>query len=412
MQKPDSHNKSISSVGIVGSGAMGIGIAQVFAQAGTTVCLLDTHSTALEKARTAHNASFQKLVKKQKITSVEAEHLQSLIHYSTGIETISAADLVIEAVVEDLAVKQGVFKTLEAIVGPAAILASNTSSLSITSIARVCTNPERVVGLHFFNPATVMQLVEIIPGLQTDPELVKVLRMFLQDAGKTPVESRDLPGFIVNRIARPFYGEALRIWEEGLASIKAIDHSMKSLGGFKMGPFELMDFIGHDVNFRVTESVYQSFFQDPRYRPSLTQKRLFEAGHYGKKTAKGFFDYSVADQVGEHPVQEGFKSFDNFVVKSGVLEHDRLEIFERILAMLINEAADALYLKVTSREDLDLAIVKGLNYPKGLLKWGDEIGLERIVSVLEKLQTRYMEDRYRVSPLLRDMVQANRTFYS
>ena len=240
-----------------------------------------------------------------------------------------------------------------------------------------------------------MPLVEIIPALQTDPSVLLRSTNILKSWGKTTVQAKDTPGFIVNRIARPFYGEALRIYEEGIADIPTIDRSLKEIGGFRMGAFELMDFIGHDVNYAVTESVWRSMFFDPRYKPSLSQKRLVEAGFLGRKSGRGFYDY-------ENSPPQYNNSFDPTLGK---------KIVHRIVTMLINEAADALFWQIATRDDIDLAMQKGVNYPKGLLHWADEIGIETVVKTLNDLYDTYREDRYRCSPLLRQMANNHQNFY-
>ena len=304
--------------------------------------------------------------------------------------------LVIEAIVEDLGVKQQVFRGVEAIVSAECWLASNTSSLSITAIAAACQRPERFVGIHFFNPAPLMQLVEVIPAVQTRAGLAEEVKTLVANWGKRPVLAQDTPGFIVNRVARPFYGEAIRILEEGIADAATIDWAMTELGGFRMGPFALMDFIGHDVNFRVTESVFAAFFYDPRYRPSFTQKRLFEAGYYGRKTGRGFYDYAP-DAVPPTPNKDEGLGYS---------------ILNRVLAMLINEAADALYLRVASAQDLELAMTTGVNYPKGLLAWADELTPLQVLATLDGLYAEYHDDRYRASPLLRQLARNHQSFLS
>ncbi|MEO6879254.1 MAG: 3-hydroxyacyl-CoA dehydrogenase family protein, partial [Gemmatimonadaceae bacterium] len=302
--------------------------------------------------------------------------------------------LVIEAVVEDLAVKQQLFKRLEDVVTRDAVLATNTSSLSVASIASACSASERVVGIHFFNPPPIMPLVEIVAWMGGDPAVAPAAYALMQRWQKMPVLASDTPGFIVNRIARPFYGEALRILEEGIADVPTIDWAMKSLGGFRMGPFELMDFIGNDVNYAVTRSVFEAFFYDPRYKPSLTQRRLVESGFLGKKSGRGYYDYRDGAVAPAATPDAG-------VGKA---------VFDRILAMLVNEAVDAVFMQVASPADIDLAMTKGVNYPKGLLAWGNEVGLSTVLAQLEQLQSEYGEDRYRPSPLLRRMVRDGRSF--
>ena len=376
-------------VGVIGAGTMGSGIAQVAAQAGHNVVLFDTRQEALDSSKKALAKVMDRLVEKGKLTEGTATAIQDRFTYATDLKAFAKSGLVIEAIVEDLSIKQKLFLDLEAVVVNDAVLATNTSSLSVTAIAGACKVPDRVIGLHFFNPAPLLPLVEVVPGLATDPQHATACVALMKDWGKVPVVAKDTPGFIVNRVARPFYGEALRIYEEGIADMATIDHAMKTMGGFKMGPFELMDLIGNDVNFAVTSTVFKAFFYEPRYRPCFTQQRMVEAGWLGRKSGKGYYSYA------EGAIQPEAK-------KDSAL--DKL-IVERIVVMLINEAMDALYLGVADRKDLDLAMTKGVNYPKGLLVWAEEIGFSQCLAVLERLKAEYGEDRYRPSPLLRKLVR-------
>ena len=383
-------NKQI--IGIIGSGAMGAGIGQVAAMAGHSVVLYDNNMASLDRAKTNLTATLKKLEEKGKIPSA-ADVLERLI-FADDIHAFATAELIIEAIVEKLEAKKAVFAEVENVVSKNCILASNTSSLSITSIAASCRIPSRVMGLHFFNPAPLMALVEIIPAIQTSPELVAYAKEIIASWGKTAVLAKDTPGFIVNRLARPFYGEAIRIFEEGIADMATIDWAMTEIGGFKMGPFMLMDYIGHDVNYVVTETVFQSFFYDPRYRPSFSQKRLLEAGWLGRKSGRGFYNYAEGATQPEPNKDE----------KTGNM------VFRRILAMLINEAIEALHLNIASVGDLETAMTKGVNYPKGLLKWCDDWGGNNCLEQLDSLYKEYHEDRYRASTLLRTYVKGGRKF--
>ena len=392
---------SATKVGVAGAGAMGSGIAQVAAAAGHAVVIADANAGAVERARASITASLGKLVEKQKLDRAASDATIGRIDFTAApladdMTRFRDCALVIEAVIEDLGAKQALFRALSGAVAPDAILASNTSSLSIASIARACECPERVVGMHFFNPAPVLPLVEIVPWLGTSADVTVAAKKLADSWGKTTVVAADTPGFIVNRVARPYYGESLRIHDEGIANCATIDWAMKELGGFKMGPFELMDFIGNDVNFAVTSSMYESCFWEPRYKPSITQKRLTEAGHLGRKTGRGYYNYDKG---------------------ATAIEPDRdrklgQQVFERVLAMLINEAAEAVLYRVASPRDIDLAMMKGVNYPQGLLAWSDELGADWALSRLTKLQDEYGEDRYRPSAMLRRMARERSRFHA
>ncbi|EMQ96528.1 3-hydroxybutyryl-CoA dehydrogenase [Xanthomarina gelatinilytica] len=389
------------NIGIIGSGTMGSGIAQVAATSGCKVKLFDTNQAALDKARVALEKILARLVEKGRIVTSEKDRIQANISYVETLKDLSDSNLTIEAIVENLEIKKNLFSELESYVSDACIIASNTSSLSIASIASSLQKPERCIGIHFFNPAPLMKLVEVVPAIQTSQEVLETSVKIIKDWKKTVAVAKDTPGFIVNRVARPFYGEALRIYEEGIASFETIDSAMKNIGGFRMGPFELMDFIGNDVNYTVTETVFTAFYFDPRYKPAFTQKRFAEAGYLGRKSGKGYYDY---DKNG-HLIQR------DSVIQPENEEPLKQLIFNRILVMLINEAADALFLNIASAEDIDNAMTKGVNYPKGLLAWADEKGMDWCVSKMDELYNEYHEDRYRCSPLLRKMNNENKTFF-
>lgn len=379
----------MKQAGVIGAGTMGSGIAQVAAAAGWKVVLFDQQSGMVEKALAGITKSLASQVSKGRITQSEADDIFNRVLPGSSLQDLAHCDLIIEAIVERHEIKASVFRELETIVSENCILASNTSSLSIASLAAACKKPERFIGIHFFNPAPIMKLVEIIPAVQTSESTRDLAHGIIKSWGKTTVLAKDTPGFIVNRVARPFYGEALRIHDEGIADIATIDFAMKSLGGFPMGPFELMDFIGHDVNYTVTETVFHAFFCDPRYMPSFTQKRLMEAGFLGRKSGRGFYDYSEGATKPAHREE-------HFLLKL---------IFDRILAMLINEAAEALHYGIAGKEDIDIAMTKGVNYPKGLFEWADQIGAPKIVDILDELFARYHDPRYRCSARLRLMAE-------
>jgi 3-hydroxybutyryl-CoA dehydrogenase len=382
-------------IGVVGAGTMGQGIAQIASSNNHTVYLYDAYPDQLGKAKHAVRKILQRQVEKDQRSQQEVNEIMGRIHFSEDLTHFGQCSLTIEAVVEDLEIKKDVFRRLEGITSRNSVLATNTSSLSIASISSALKKPGRFLGIHFFNPAPVMPLVEIIPGIATDEETIAAAKKLINSWHKTTVLAKDTPGFIVNRVARHFYGEAIRLLEEGIADVPTIDWAMKEIGGFKMGPFELMDFIGHDVNYKVTETIFKEFFYDPRFKPSFTQKRMVEAGYLGKKSGKGFYDYAENTQNPEPTKNK----------KLGQ------QIVDRILAMLINEAADTVFMNVATVEDVDLAMTKGVNYPKGVLQWADDIGLPTVLDRIEALQEKYGGDRYRPNPLLKQMVGNQESFY-
>ena len=330
----------MKKVGIIGGGAMGSGIAQIAATAGHNVVVFDTKAEALNLSKSKLAKLMTRLVEKEKLTFEVALAIQGRISYTDNLESIAESEIIIEAIVENLDIKKSVFSSVEKLVSSDCIIATNTSSLSVSAIASALKNPERFLGIHFFNPAPLMKLVEIIPALQTTDDYLNTARSLVDSWKKQTVLAKDTPGFIVNRIARPFYGEALRIYDEGIADFATIDWAMTSIAGFRMGPFTLMDYIGNDINYEVTETVYEAFFYDGRYMPSFTQKRLSDSGYYGRKAGKGYYDYS---EGAEMPAAD-----QN--------EEKGKAIAERVIVMLINSAADALFWNVASDEDIDLAM--------------------------------------------------------
>jgi 3-hydroxybutyryl-CoA dehydrogenase len=490
-----------SVVATVGAGAMGAGIAQIAAAAGHCVLLFDVKEQAAEKARLGIVAGLNRLVEKSKLTAAQRDAIAARIRAVTHLAELAPAALVVEAIVEDLAVKQTLFAQLEGVVSSTAILATNTSSLSVTALASKLAHPERVAGFHFFNPAPLMALVEVVSGLATKSAVLDCLFATAESWGKRPVRARSTPGFIVNRVARPFYGEGWRLLEENVADHATLDLIMREAGGFRMGPFELMDLIGHDVNFAVTRSVFQSYFGDPRYRPSLRQQELVEAGWLGRKSGRGMYEYApdatraaarfiegglaprsvrisgelgvaeplvdmmraagvdVRREDGEplihvpgatlaltdgrtatERVAAGARSdlvlFDLALdyARCGVVALVKADqappsaviaaaalfqalgkqvccicdspalVVMRTVAMLANEAADAVLQGVASSSDVDCAMTYGVNYPRGPLAWAEGIGLWNIVQVLDRLSAHYGEERYRTSAWLRRQI--------
>ncbi|MCA1247231.1 3-hydroxyacyl-CoA dehydrogenase PaaH [Massilia sp. MS-15] len=497
-----------SVVAVVGSGAMGSGIAQVAASAGHPVLLFDTRLDAADKAIAGIQATYARLVEKGRMRQEEAAAAGARLRRIGSLQEAGQARLVVEAIVENLEVKRALFGELESIVAEDCILATNTSSISVTAIAAQLRRPERLVGMHFFNPVPLMALVEVISGIATDKAVADTVYATAEAWGKNPVHAKSTPGFIVNRVARPYYAESLRLLLEQAGEPATIDAVLRDCGGFRMGPFELMDLIGHDVNFSVTNSVYDAYFGDPRFTPSILQQELVNAGFLGRKTGRGFYRYG--EGAGQPVVQqeapqakpasvsitgnesdalaplaarlgaagyalhreETLDSTPGFVcqgaavyltdgrsatVRAAESWHDDTVVYDllldpagatrialakadqcsieaynavvgmfqgagfavtrlddvpgmavmRTVAMLANEAADAVNQGVCSARAVDIAMQKGVNYPRGPLAWADSVGLEHIVAVLANLATIYGEDRYRVSPLLRRKIAAN-----
>ena len=382
-------------ISVIGAGTMGSGIAQVAASNGCQVTIVDSSQPALENSKSKLKSILNRLVEKGKINEEQSKSILARIHWTTKMDEISNSNMVIEAIVENLEIKQNLFSEMESLVSDICILATNTSSLSVSKIASVCKLKSRIMGVHFFNPVPLMKLVEVIPTEETDKKLLSEVKSSLEGWGKSVVTAKDTPGFIVNRVARPFYSEALKIYEEGLADFATIDWAMKEFGGFRMGPFELMDFIGNDINYSATKAVYDGTNHDPRYKPSPIQKKLMDEGLLGRKSGKGYFDYSE-NAVNPEP---------NKNEKLGQ------QIFNRILAMLINAAVDTLNGGIATRDDIDTAMTTGVNYPKGLLQWADDIGLNAPLEQLKELHTRSGDDRYIASPLLIKKVEEGGTFY-
>ena len=386
---------ALARIGILGSGTMGLGIAQVAASVGHDVVLVDADAAALARAKAQLEKTIRSLIEKGRLSADAGTALLARVATTTDVAQYRGCSLVIEAITEQLDAKRTAFARLESVVTDDCILATNTSSLSIAAIAAGCAKPQRVIGAHFFNPAPLMPLVEVVPGLETDVAVITATCALITSWGKTVVLAKDTPGFIVNRIARPFYGESLRLLEEGVADIATIDWALRELGGFRMGPFELMDLIGHDINYQVTETVFAAFYYDPRFKPSITQKRLVEAKRLGRKTGRGFYDH-----------RDG-------AVKPAPKQDQALGpvILQRVLGMLINEAADAVHLDIASVADIELAMTRGVNYPKGLLRWADDIGIATVVEQLAALQSEYGEDRYRPHVLLKRMARTGGRFH-
>jgi 3-hydroxybutyryl-CoA dehydrogenase len=387
-------------VGVLGAGAMGAGIAQVAAVAGHHVVVADTSDASIAKARKNLSADMARGVEKKRLSAEQAAAVEQRLTFAVAAPGDATAfrgcGVVIEAIVEDLKVKQAAFAAFESVVDADCILGTNTSSLAVSAIAEGRQHPERIIGLHFFNPATVLPLVEVVGASKSAPGVVSAAKSLIDSWGKVTVLAADTPGFIVNRVARPFYGESLLLLEQGVADVATIDWAMKEIGGFRMGPFELMDLIGNDVNYAVTKSVYEALNNDPRYQPSPIQRGLVESAKLGRKTGRGHYEYG------------------NGVVPPAPNTDRALgqRIVDRVVAMLINEAADAVHTKIATRDDVDLAMTKGVNYPKGLLVWADELGVSTVLARMVALRAEFGGERYRPSPLLERLAKEGKMFYT
>jgi 3-hydroxybutyryl-CoA dehydrogenase len=374
-------------IAVVGAGTMGAGIAESSALAGLSVVMVDVREEALDLGRNTIEKDLNRRVKKGRLSEEERRASVGRVSTTTALEACAGATVVIEAVVEDIAVKSKVFADLEGVVASETVLATNTSSLSVAGIAAATEHPERVVGMHFFNPVPAMRLVEIVTGPSTDPSAVSQVEEMAEQLGKTAIRVSDTPGFVVNRVARPFYLEALRLVEAG-GKPGQIDAAIRG-AGFRMGPLQLADLIGNDVNLTVSESLFERYYYHPRFRPSYLQRSMVEGGLLGRKSGRGFYDYS-AEKTAE----------DNEIEPSE-------DVSLRVISCIVNEAFLALSEGVATAEDIDRAMKLGANYPKGPFEWVEEIGARSIVETLDSLRAAN-GDAYLAAPALRERATGTR----
>ena len=379
-------------VGVVGTGAMGAGIAQVAAVAGHDVHLHDIGPNRAAAAAEGLAQRLTDLAAKDRMTADAARAAADRLHVVADLADLPPCELVVEAAIEDLAVKRSVFTELGRLQAPTTLLATNTSSLDIDAIAEAVHDPERVLGLHFFNPAPVMRLVEVVHGSASAQTYLDFAADLVASWGKTPVHCASTPGFIVNRVARPFYGEGQRMLQEGLADAATIDACLRS-AGFRMGPLELTDLIGQDVNLAVGTSVWERTGNDPRYAPVQLQRDLVAEGRLGRKTGRGIYAYASDG----HPTDA---APDERLVAELVGGPVRTDPVARTVAMLVNEAVDLVHRGEATPEDVDTAMVLGTSYPKGPIAWGRELGHARVRRILGELDDAYPGGRYRPSRAL------------
>jgi 3-hydroxybutyryl-CoA dehydrogenase len=381
---------------------MGAGIAQLACRSGASTLLHDPIPQALERGLQRARDGLQKEAARGRLTGAEAQAAAERLQAVDDLAAFAPCDLVIEAVPERLDLKHELYRQLSEIIGEQCVLATNTSSLLVTAIAAGASNPERVVGMHFFNPAPVMRLLEVVAGVESSSEALALATATGEAMGKTVIVAKDGPGFIVNRCNRPFGLEALRMLAEQIADVETIDRIVRVEGGFRMGPFELMDLVGIDTGLEISKSFYEQSFYEPRWQPSPITARYVAAGLHGRKTGRGYYDYSSDPYRPADPDPDPSARADAKVAPApgGVLE--------RIICQVINECAFALGEGVGSAQDIDTGMTLGLNYPRGPLAWADQIGLDHVLAVLEGLWEEYREERYRPAPELRRLVRAGR----
>jgi 3-hydroxybutyryl-CoA dehydrogenase len=392
-------------IGVIGAGTMGAGIAQLAARSGARTILHDPLPEALERGSQQARGGLAKEAAKGRLSAEQADAAAGRIEPVVDLAAFAECDLVIEAAPERIELKHEIYARLsKEILSEQCVLATNTSSLLVTAIAAGASNPERVVGMHFFNPAPIMRLLEVVAGVESSTEALALATATGEAMGKTVIVAKDGPGFLVNRCNRPFGLEALRILQERIADIETIDRIVRIEGGFRMGPFELMDLVGIDTGFEISKSFYEQSFYEPRWQPSPITARYVAAGLHGRKTGRGYYDYSSEPYrpPDPDPDPDPPARADAKVAPAGG------GVLERIVCQVINECAFALGEGVGSAQDIDTGMTLGLNYPRGPLAWADQIGLDHVLAVLDGLWEEYREERYRPAPELKRLVRAGR----
>ncbi len=369
-------------IAVIGAGTMGAGIAESAVSAGLSAIMIDVQEEALIRGRETIESNLERRVKKGRIEEAEKNAALGRLSTAASLEACAGVPVVVEAVIEDIGVKESVFSELDRFADEDAVLATNTSSLSVARIASATRSPGRVVGMHFFNPVPVMRLVEIVAGPFTDSAVVRTAEEMSEQLGKTPIRVSDTPGFVVNRVARPFYLEALRMVEAG-NDPEQIDAAIRE-AGFRMGPLQLADLIGMDVNLAVSESLFERYYYHPRFRPSHLQRSMVEAGLLGRKSGRGFYDYGAGAR--EEMEDEGSRPYEDVAL--------------RVISCIVNEASLANSEGVATAEDIDQAMKLGANYPKGPFEWVEEIGAQTILEKLDSLRATY-GDAYIAAPSLK-----------
>jgi 3-hydroxybutyryl-CoA dehydrogenase len=392
-------------IGVIGAGTMGAGIAQLAARSGARTILHDPLPEALERGAQYARDGLGKEAAKGRLSTAEADAAAARLEPVDDLAALAACELVIEAAPERLALKHEIYARVSEIVSDECVLATNTSSLLVTAIATAAKNPESVVGMHFFNPPPIMRLLEVVAGVESSTEALALATATGEAMGKTVIVAKDGPGFIVNRCNRPFGLEALRMLQERIADVETIDRIVRVEGGFRMGPFELMDLVGVDTGLEISKSFYEQSFYEPRWQPSPITARYVAAGLHGRKTGRGYYDYSRDPYRAPDPDRAPASGPPGGEANATPAADG---VLERIVCQVINECAFALGEGVGSAQDIDTGMVLGLNYPRGPLAWADEIGLDHVLAVLDGLWEEYREERYRAAPELKRLVRAGR----